>query len=145
MRTDPKHLYICGPLALRALMLAQHAAAESLGFLEWYRAGGPKGVSLAELARLAEKGSLPYRPIFRKPGQAVPVPSIVHWKVGHFGAVVGEAGGRFHIIDPVFGSEGLWVTRAALDAEASGYFLAPIADRDEARWRSVALADAGRV
>jgi hypothetical protein len=45
----------------------------------------------------------------------------------------------------LFGQDGLWVTRAALDAEASGYFLAPIADGRGDGWQSVAREDAGRV
>jgi hypothetical protein len=145
MRNDPKHLFLCGPMALKAVMRLQRASAADTHFLDRYRADGPKGVSLADLARLAEQGKLAYRPMFRKPGQPVPVPSIVHWKIGHFGAIVGEAGGRFHVVDPSFGQDGLWVTRAALDAEASGYFLAPIGNGRGVGWHGVALADAGRV
>jgi hypothetical protein len=130
MRNDPKHLFVCGPMALKAVMLSQQATLDEVRFLDRYRVDGPKGVSLGEHARLADEGKLSYRPIFRKAGQVVPVPSIVHWKVGHFAAIVGAADGRFHITDPVFGHEGLWVT---LDAEASGYFLAPT-DQREASW-----------
>jgi hypothetical protein len=31
--------------------------------------------------------------------------SIVHWKFGHFSALVGEANGRYHIEDPTFGHQ----------------------------------------
>jgi hypothetical protein len=55
MNTDPKHLYICGPLALKMLLLAQHASQAQVGFLNWVRADGPKGTSLAEVAALARK------------------------------------------------------------------------------------------
>ena len=89
--------------------------------------------------------NLPYRAVFRKPGEPVPVPSIVHWKVGHFAAIVGKADGRFHIEDPVLGRDGLWVTKAALDAEASGYFLAPVSEASAAAWRPVAIPEAGEV
>ena len=34
----------------------------------------------------------------------------------------GEETGCFHIEDPTFGAD-LWVTRDAIDAESSGYFL----------------------
>jgi RHS repeat-associated protein len=145
MRNDPRHLFLCGPMALKILMLGQGATLEDVRFLNQYRTG-PKGVSLAEVARLAEEARLPYQPIFRKPGQPVPVPSIMHWKVGHFAAIVGEANGRFLVKDPVLGVDGLFVTKAALDAEASGYFLAPAKEEDVAKgWRKVATEDAGRV
>ena len=72
-----------------------------LDFLQWYRAG-PDGTSLAEVGQLAEKAKISHRLVFRKPGQAVPVPAVVHWKIGHFAAIIGEANGRFHVVDPVF-------------------------------------------
>ena len=81
-------------------------------------------------------------PVFRKPGETVPVPAIVHWRVGHFAAIVGERDGRFEVRDPNFGHQGLWVTQAALDAEASGYFLAPAEAAKTSGWRRVADAEA---
>jgi RHS repeat-associated protein len=44
---------------------------------------------------------------------------------------------------PTFG-EDLWVTRTALESEASGYFLVPEENRDEG-WREVSLAEASEV
>ena len=49
---------------------------------------------------------------------------MVHWKAGHFAALVKERDGRYLMQDPTFGDE-LWVSRSALDVEASGYFLIP--------------------
>jgi RHS repeat-associated protein len=144
MRNDPKHLFLCGPMALKRLMLAQHASLDDLRFLDKYRAG-PNGVSLAEVAGLAEEAKLPYQMVFRGPGQPVPVPSVVHWKVGHFAAIVGAADGRFQVKDPVFGRQDLWVTPATLDAEASGYFLAPADQGRTANWRQVQTDEAERV
>jgi hypothetical protein len=144
MRTDPKHLFLCGPLALKKLMLAQNASLADVRFLDKYRAG-PKGVSLAEVAHLAQQAQVPYRPVSREPGLPVPVPSVVHWKVGHFAAIVGEKDGRYQVRDPVFGRQDLWVTAAALDAEASGYFLASASEQSDARWREVGAEEAGEV
>jgi YD repeat-containing protein len=125
-------------------MLAQNASLADVHFLDKYRAA-PKGVSLAEVARLAEEAHVPYRPVFRQPGQPVPIPSLVHWKVGHFAAIVGERGGRYQVKDAVFRRQDLWVTPAALDAEASGYFLAPASEKSDARWREVGTEEAGNV
>ncbi len=145
MNTDPKHLYNCGPMALKMLLLAQHASQARVGFLNWVRADGPQGTSLAEVAALARKAHFPLEPMFRKPGEPVPVPSIAHWKVGHFAAIVGERYGPYEVRDPTFGRQSLWVTRAALDAEASGYFLVPAKAAQAAGWRRVTANEAGQV
>ena len=140
MRNDPGVAYLCGPMALKNLLLAQGAKPARVNFLDAYRSG-PHGVTLQQVAELADQAKLDHTLVFRKPGQPVPVPSIVHWKLSHFAAVVGQNGDLFHIIDPTFGPD-LWVSSRALDAESSGYFLvssaAPTADfrlvtPDEAR------------
>jgi YD repeat-containing protein len=144
MRHDPKHLLLCGPTALKMLLLARGASLRQVNFLTWIR-GHRKGTSLAELAQLARRAKLPYVPVFRTPGEPVPVPAIMHFKVGHFAAIVGRAHGRFHLLDPSFGRQGLWITRAALDSEASGYFLAPARAVNAAGWRMVETREAGAI
>ncbi len=139
-----KHLFLCGPMALKRLLLAQRASFDDVHFLDRYRAG-PKGTSLAEVAALAKQAKVLLEPVFRRLGDPVPVPSIVHWRVGHFAAIVGEANGLFQIEDPVFGHQALWMTRAAVAAEGSGYFLTPRAKMLAARWRRVGGEEAGRV
>jgi RHS repeat-associated protein len=143
-KSDPRHLYICGPLALRSLMLERHAELDSVNFLLWYRAS-EKGTNLEEIGELADKVKLDHHLIRRTVGQKVPVPSIVHWKVGHFATVVGEANGRFHIRDAVFPGSDIWVTRAALDEEASGFFLVPNDIAPDVNWQQVAATEAGQV
>jgi RHS repeat-associated protein len=123
---DPRHLYLCGPLALEALLLEQGATPQEVDFLNWYEAS-PSGTNLAELGHLADKASFDHKLVFRTPGQPVPVPSVVNWKVGHFAAIVGEENGVFHVKDPVFPNQDLWVDQGAIDAESSGYFLVPAA------------------
>jgi RHS repeat-associated protein len=142
MRNEWGTAYLCGPMALKNLLLARGATYQQVDFLNAVRSGA-HGVSLDEVARLAEKAHLGYRLIFRDASQPVPVPSIVHWKVTHFAAIVEEADGRFHLKDPTFGQD-LWVSRAALDAESSGYFLAP-EDHLIAGWREVPSDEAGQV
>ncbi len=92
---------------------------------------------------MAEQAKLPHRLIFREAGQPIPAPSLVHWKLSHFAAIVEEADGRFHIQDPTFGSD-LWVTRGALESESSGYFLVPN-ETAETGWRAVGEAEAGQI
>lgn len=142
MRHNPGIAYLCGPMALKNLLLSQGAREEKVRFLDDYRSGS-KGVSLREVARLADRAGLDYRLVRREPGAAIPVPAIVHWKLSHFAAIVGEENGRYHLKDPTFGRD-LWVTGAALEAESSGYFLVPTAKQPD-RFRVVSLAEAGKV
>lgn len=98
---DPRHLFNCGPTALKALMTSLGATPEQVDFLQWYRTR-PGGTSLEEVGQLAEKAKFPFKLIFRKPGEAIPKAAVVHWKVGHFAAIVGESAGRLPWSIPSF-------------------------------------------
>lgn len=143
---DPRHLFNCGPLALRSLLVASGVASEQANALRWYRAS-PNGTNLAEVAGLASKVGLSHRLIRREPGQQVPVPSIMHFKAGHFAAVLTVENDRYHVFDPVFGGQDLWLTAGAMDSEASGYFLVPEASSRGGShvWQEIALAEAEHV
>src|ERR1043165_2915721 len=52
------------------------------------------------------------------------VPSVVHWRQNHYAAIIAEQGGLYRVVDQTFG-EPKWLSREAIDAEASGYFLVP--------------------
>lgn len=140
MRNNPGVAYLCGPMALKNLLLAQGADSKRVSFLDAYRS--PQGgVTLAQVARLADQAKLAYRLIHRAPGEPIPIPSIVHWKVSHFAAIVGQDGNRLHLKDPTFGTD-LSISRDALDAEASGYFLVPQDTAASQPWRTVSLVEA---
>jgi RHS repeat-associated protein len=146
MRNDPRHLYLCGPQALKALMLQAGATSDDVRFLDRYRADSPKGVNLTDVANLAEQARLPLQPVFRKPGEKVPVPSVVHLKVGHFAAIIAEAGGNYVLKDPVLSpNASSLVSKNAIDEEASGYFLARVDEKKPAPWRKVASREANQV
>jgi RHS repeat-associated protein len=121
MRHDPGVSYLCGPMALKNLLIAQGSTPKDVQFIEDYRSG-PHGVTFEQVAELAAKAGFRSQLVRRSPGEPVPMPSIVHWKVNHFAAILGYANGRYHVQDPTFGTD-LWITPRALDAEASGYFL----------------------
>jgi hypothetical protein len=72
----------------------------------------------------------------------IPVPALIHWKAGHFAAIVKEEGGRYLVQDATFGEE-LWVSRKALDLETSGYALVK-AGPFAAGWRPVAAEEGAR-
>ena len=140
---DARHLFNCGPIALRNLLLdAGRTQQQTLSLLMYH--AGLQGTNLAQIAALAGDAKFAYRLIFREAGGSVPIPSIVHWKVGHFATIVGETNGRYHVRDPMLPGGSVWVTRGALDSEASGYFLVP-AQAVGRRWRAVGTAEAATV
>jgi|APLak6261658528_1056013.scaffolds.fasta_scaffold00207_1 RHS repeat-associated protein len=142
MHHKPEISYLCGPVALKNLLLSQGRKPEQVAFLSKYRSG-KHGVSFTQVGQLAKQAKLPYTLIKRSPDQAVPVPSIVHWKVSHYAAIIGEENGRYHIKDPIFG-EDLWVTRDAIDSEASGYYLIP-SRQLQLGWQTAQLSEANQL
>jgi RHS repeat-associated protein len=124
-RNNPGEAYLCGPNALRNLLIVTKATPEQIKVAQYARSG-PHGFSLEELAGLAGQAKLDSRIIHRNPNDPIPVPSIIHWKVNHFAAIVAKKGELYQIADPTFGSgAGSPLTARAIDAESSGYFLVP--------------------
>ena len=70
-------------------------------------------------------------------------PSVVHFKVDHFAAMIRRVGDRYLLEDPTFKNDA-WVTVNALEAEASGYFLVPPRELPKG-WRSVDAVEAETV
>ena len=79
LQNHPESSTLCGPEALKNLLMSLGSTREQVGFLDNFHAGS-KGVSLSELAQLADQAKLDYDVVFRQSEQAIPVPSIVHWK-----------------------------------------------------------------
>src|SRR5581483_10776040 len=77
------------------------------------------------------------------PGAPVVVPSVVHWKVGHYAAILRQEGKRFFVVDPTFGIS-RWMSEEALEAESSGYFLIPAGPLKN-NWRTVSPTTAGTI
>lgn len=106
-----------------------------------------QGASLAQLQSLAQQWGLSYGMAKRAHGAPIPTPAVVHWKVGHFGALVKEQNGRYLLKDPTadlaFGGE-IWVSPAAIEAETSGYFLIPVKNR-WAGWQPVSQKEGATV
>jgi RHS repeat-associated protein len=144
VQRDHKHPFNCGPVALKLLMLAQNPH-DHKGDLLLFFPSGTNGTNLAELQQIGGKLGFATQMVVRKPGEPVPMPSIVHWKVGHFATVVGETNGRYHVEDPAFPGGSLWVTPAALDANASGYFLVPASTALRTGWSKVTSSTASHV
>ncbi len=146
MRNQPGIAYLCGPIALKNLLIARDARRDAIALVDQQRSG-PRGFSLAQLGRVADQVKFRYRLIYREPGQAIPVPSVVHWRVRHFAAIVGERDGGYVIKDPTFGfgSDELLVNRDAIDSETTGFFLVPEDAAQDPRWRMASRREASRI
>ena len=127
-------------LSLRAAGVAEHSDGaqpdDGPGDAEIFKsASTQKGCSLPQVAELSGKVGLNYQMAFRNSGADFVVPSVVHWKVGHYAALVRKAGDLYELQDPTFGNK-TWATKEALEAETSGYFLVA-AGPLPAGWRTV--------
>jgi RHS repeat-associated protein len=157
MQNMPEVSFKCGPYALLRILVSDQKLRESAStnaFKEILDAASTRqGFSLPQVAELSRKAGLNYQMAFRAPltrpsdtlspsdgerdgvrGDFI-VPSVVHWRVGHYAAMVRQVGDRYLMEDPTFGNT-VWATRQALEAETSGYFLIPPGDLPRG-WRRV--------
>jgi RHS repeat-associated protein len=125
MRHNPGIAYLCGPMAVKNILLSLDPESQKIDVLDRFRSG-PHGVDFATVETLAHQVGLDYRKAYiANPGTALPLPAVVHWRVNHYAAVVSLRDGRYEVKDPTFGQETLWITPAALAAESDGYYLIP--------------------
>jgi len=123
MQNRPQDAFRCGPMALdRILLAANKSYRGSTQILE--SRSTKQGMSLVEVNSLAGRLGMSYQMAKRSPGAKVIYPSVVNWKVGHFGALTKEVDDKFLCQDPTF-TDDVWVTSKALDEEGSGYYLVP--------------------
>ena len=121
MHNKPEESFRCGPLAIDQILRfgkTEHtipAAVEGLKSTQ-------QGTSLLQVQELADSVGLDMRMARREVGAHVYVPSVLHWKAGHFAAIVEQRQDLFLVRDATFGGE-MWVRQSTLDEEASGYFL----------------------
>ena len=120
---QPGTCFRCGPLALYKILNRSGLSASANSIFEKYKSP-TNGFSLPQVAELSGRLGLNYQMAFRSAGAALIVPSVVHWKVGHYAAVLEQRGDRFLVQDFTFPGS-IWMTTNALEQEGSGYFLVP--------------------
>jgi RHS repeat-associated protein len=121
MQNEPERAFLCGPYGLDRILASvrkDYVRDPKIADAKSTR----QGTSMRQMLELADSVGMKMQIARRTPGAAVVVPALVHWKAGHFAALVKEVDGRLLIQDPTFGDD-LWVDKATLDDEASGYFL----------------------
>ena len=136
---DQGSAFLCGPQALRNVLITLKAKPKQIKVTENARSG-PHGFSLTELAALADKAGFKYKLIKREPGQPVPVPSVINWNVHHYAAIVSITDDDKYLVqDPTFGDSARVMSQKVIDAEGSGYFLVPakMAAIKKSGWRIV--------
>ncbi len=149
-RHNPGIAYLCGPKALGNVLRAQGGSREAIAVTDAARSG-PHGFSLQQVGELAAKAGVKHRLVKREPGQPIPVPSVVNWKVNHYAAITAERNGKYLVKDPTFASGDLLMTAEAIDAESSGFFLVPEGAEAKggttgaAPWRDATSAEAAAV
>ena len=134
MQNRPGICFKCGPMALDSI-LSEKDPRKAGNALILKAQSTTNGIALLEVAELSKQLGMNYRVAFRSTGSEWIVPAVIHWKVGHYAALLRQDGNRFLVKDHTFHSA-LWMSAAALEEESSGYFLispGPIATG----WRAV--------
>ncbi len=143
MQNTPKEALRCGIVALSEIIADHSHDANALHALDSIKAED-NGSTLLQLNKIADQVKLPAKAVLRTSEQPIPVPSVVHWRVGHYAAILGEEHGKYRVKDPVLGQE-LWMTRAALESESSGYYLALQDEHKILPWRTLTAIEAAQV
>ena len=141
MLNEPGRAFLCGPMALLRVAASTGANVNADRLRE--AQSTQRGLSLAQVSTLANEAGMSFQMARRRAGASVMFPAVVHWKSGHFAAVIREQDGLLLVEDPTFGTE-VWMTRRALDTEASGYFVVPAGPLPEG-WEAVSSEEGGTV
>jgi RHS repeat-associated protein len=145
MENLPGRSFKCGPMALNSILNMTKTSPEMNPILEKAQST-VKGTNLAQVRDWSNQVGLKYQAAKRAKGAAFVYPSVFHWSVDHFGAIVGVDNGLYHVKDPTFDSDGqLWVTAKALEQETDGYFLVPTNKPLPPGWRPVSDEEAKTV
>jgi RHS repeat-associated protein len=120
----------CGAIALHELTLALKGAADTKGI---DNAPVPShGFSMTELLDLSSKCRLDLIAVQLPADGPIPVPSVVHWKRGHYSAIVEQRGDFYKISDPIFRIQ--WISSEMIVKESSGDFIVQ-QDKRTTLWR----------
>ncbi len=125
MEHRPDCSFRCGPLAINSILQKDKRAPGMDEKLEKCQST-KSGTTFAQVKDWAKEVGLNYQLAKRSKGASFITPSVVHWKLDHFAALLSEENGKYHLQDPTFDSNGqLWISADALEKETDGYFLVP--------------------
>lgn len=136
MIQKPGISYGCGTFALGNVLGT--LGIEGRAIKELQLIPSPKsGFSMDVLAKLAGGFEPNLVAVRRVASETLIVPSVVHWKLDHYAAIVRKSGDYYEIKDPTFGKS-IWMSSENINAEASGNFMIP-SNQISATW--VALTE----
>lgn len=142
MVNQPETSFQCGPMALASI--APYRGHEPLEPRRPQEARSiDKGTSLAQNLEWGTHWQLGLQAAKRDPGAEVLLPAVVHWKTGHYSALVEARNGFYRMLDPTYG-EDLWISAQTLDEEATGFALVSWGTLPKG-WRAVEKAEAETV
>jgi RHS repeat-associated protein len=141
MKNRPGEAFRCGPMALDRILSFTNADYDREKIKS--SQSTMHGMSLPQVLNLSRDLGMRLQMAMRSVGTDVLLPAVIHWKAGHYAALLKEQDGRYLVQDPTFGDE-FWVSRSALDEQSSGYFLVSTGKLPEG-WRAVAAAEGNQV
>ncbi|MBK8224139.1 MAG: LysM peptidoglycan-binding domain-containing protein [Candidatus Obscuribacter sp.] len=145
MKTEPGIAFKCGPYAVHNVLNAVKPGSGIHPVIEKARST-KEGTNLLMVKELAAKTGLNFQIAKRSPGASVITPSVMHWKLDHFGALTAEKNGRYELKDPTFDTAGyLWLSAKTIDAQSDGYFLIPVSEKLPSGWSAVSDEEASKV
>jgi len=112
MQHRPRKTFKCGPYSLyriRAALNLPNAWSTDIN----NQMSATNGTSLYQNWLLAQKMGMKYQMARRQPGASLPLPVMMHWKLGHFSAITKMADGRYLVEDPTFAQA--WISPKVLD------------------------------
>ncbi|NYE28233.1 RHS repeat-associated protein [Rhodanobacter sp. K2T2] len=142
MKGHPESTFECGWMALMTLWNAEgvHLPDSVTPSLK----GDSRGYSLKDLVQIAAATAQPVTAVHVEGQGAIPIPSVVHLRSGHYATVVAQHGGRYHIIDSAMGRD-FWASQRAFHAETSGDYLVSSKTLLASNWTRLGMDEAGRI
>lgn len=145
MEKQPWCAYKCGPYAVNTIWNLDKKDKNIHPVIESAQST-TEGTSLAQVKGWADEVGINYVPAKRSTGSRIIVPSVMHWRLGHFAAIVKEEKGKYLLQDPTFDTDAaVWLSKNAIEQESDGYFLVPRAKSMPDGWTEVALSEAQSV
>jgi hypothetical protein len=141
MLKRPEVAYRCGTYALDAV--AQVLYGTNYFKQIWEKPSPRTGFSMADLVAFSDANHLGMVAAERPNGRDLVVPSVVHWKLNHYAAIVAKKGDSYQVVDPTF-LMSRWLKADAINAECSGQFLVPAKQLPEG-WRILSQEEASHI
>ncbi len=142
MEHRPEVAFRCGPMALDRICAATDRTKAGNQLIQDSQST-TNGFSARQVAELSRQLGMNCQVAFRSSGAEIILPAVVHWKVGHYAAMIARDGNLLRTEDPTFPNK-TWFSDNALDEEASGYFLVRPGPLPSG-WREVSDAEADQV